>query len=362
MDLCHAPSPQIMHNLDPGTAVLYLIPTISIFLTMTIFLSFSFWRYRMKKEKARQSQRDYLDLDFAMERPRIGALSCQTHGHHWTDLMQSFSASQIRNIIMREFNADRRKQFGWSCCFLIFYTLNFSKMQLFLTTYFFSHLLFSETLKEEYENSSGSEKNIFSLQVDPAQSGSSRKRRDGTSSKCYQESQGYLSQNQPSNSSSAQMNYSEHNATEKNRFENFYYDENFTVPNQKKKKSERKTRKKKRRKLLSFDSRREEKDDEFISQLKISNDRVNTPVSLSPVHCDKKQFIQKPLFTVDIGSISEEKRNEATCTYISEGVNPSYPLGPMDNNQCQFSNTWKTQRSYDNKDIQYEGVKIGRSC
>ncbi|XP_048772371.2 uncharacterized protein LOC125678172 isoform X2 [Ostrea edulis] len=315
-----------MHNLDPGTAVLYLIPTISIFLTMTIFLSFSFWRYRMKKEKARQSQRDYLDLDFAMERPRIGALSCQTHGHHWTDLMQSFSASQIRNIIMREFNADRRKQF--------------------------------ETLKEEYENSSGSEKNIFSLQVDPAQSGSSRKRRDGTSSKCYQESQGYLSQNQPSNSSSAQMNYSEHNATEKNRFENFYYDENFTVPNQKKKKSERKTRKKKRRKLLSFDSRREEKDDEFISQLKISNDRVNTPVSLSPVHCDKKQFIQKPLFTVDIGSISEEKRNEATCTYISEGVNPSYPLGPMDNNQCQFSNTWKTQRSYDNKDIQYEGVKI----
>lgn len=117
-----------MHNLDPGTAVLYLIPTISIFLTMTIFLSFSFWRYRMKKEKARQSQRDYLDLDFAMERPRIGALSCQTHGHHWTDLMQSFSASQIRNIIMREFNADRRKQFGWSSCFLIFYTLNFSKM------------------------------------------------------------------------------------------------------------------------------------------------------------------------------------------------------------------------------------------
>jgi hypothetical protein len=198
-------------------------------------------------------------------------------------------------------------------------------------------LLFSETLKEEYDRSStGSEKSTLSLQADSAQCGPSRKRKEDTSYKSCHECQGQHYQVQSPNSSSVQMNYREHNATETNQFENRYYDESFTVPYQKKKKSERKTRKKKRRKLLSFDTRKEDKDDENISQLKISNDTVKTVVSLSPVHCDRNQVMKNPLFTVNIGSSSEEKKNDAS--YISEGINPSFTLGPMDDYQYSFSN------------------------
>lgn len=96
-------------DLQPGKAFLYWIPTLAIFLIMTIFLILSFLRYRLKKERGRQCQRDYLELAFATKRPRIGALSCHTHGHHWTELMQSFSVNQIRNI-MREYHADRSLQ------------------------------------------------------------------------------------------------------------------------------------------------------------------------------------------------------------------------------------------------------------
>lgn len=101
----------MMHDLQPGKAFLYWIPTLAIFLIMTIFLSLSFLRYRLKKERGRQCQRDYLELDFSTKRPRIGALSCHTHGHHWTDLMQSFSVNQIRNM-MREYQVDPQQHFG----------------------------------------------------------------------------------------------------------------------------------------------------------------------------------------------------------------------------------------------------------
>lgn len=101
----------VMHNLDLGTAFLYWIPAVSILLIMTVFLSLSFLRYRWKKERGRQSQRDYLELDLSTRRPRIGALSCHTHEQHWTELMQSFPVNQMRNML-REYHFEYQHQFG----------------------------------------------------------------------------------------------------------------------------------------------------------------------------------------------------------------------------------------------------------
>ncbi|XP_061164913.1 uncharacterized protein LOC133173856 [Saccostrea echinata] len=317
-----------MHKLDPETAFLYWIPTISIFLIMTIFLGASFWRYRRKKERSRQSQRDYLDLAFSIKRPRIGALSCHTHGNQWTELMQSFSTSQIKSI-MREFQMDQPHQF--------------------------------ETVAEESKSHSlGSETDPYRSpaeydQVLPEPVINRGGTRQGKST--FKDAK--PAQYQSINVSSLQFKDCEQTVKDKVEIGNLYYEDNYSVPFDKKKKIEKKLKKNKRkRRFLSFATRRDENDDDILDELQIASNKFRTPASLSPVCCDTKQLTKNSPFTVEIASISEDTPEKEID--FSQGAYPSYPIGTLDSEQPSnkhYNDIRKSHEKRDTYDFQPKKVK-----
>lgn len=293
----------MMHDLQPGKAFLYWIPTLAIFLIMTIFLSLSFLRYRLKKERGRQCQRDYLELAFATKRPRIGALSCHTHGHHWTELMQSFSVNQIRNI-MREYHADHQQHF--------------------------------ETVEEESDrNSAGYENDVFyspaKYDIPPAHLDNDRYYDQLSKNLQKDKSQHYMGHNEISSSEEIAK---ENNPTQGNP----YYDQSFSVANEKPRTSEKRHKKHKKKKILSFDTRRDKENDAGLKELKIPNSTIRSPLSLSPVHFNTNQGKGNPAFTVDIDCLSDSKPHEGTL--ITHGINPSHSAGKIDNQNLPSANQY----------------------
>lgn len=285
----------MMHDLQPGKAFLYWIPTLAIFLIMTIFLSLSFLRYRLKKERGRQCQRDYLELDFSTKRPRIGALSCHTHGHHWTELMQSFSVNQIRNM-MREYQVDPQQHF--------------------------------ETVDEESDkNSAGYENDVFSS---PAKYDNPPSHLDND--KYYDQLSMNLQKDKPhyymghSVISSSEEIVKENNPTQGN----LYYDQSFSVANENPKTSGKRHRKHKKKKILSFDTRRNKENNAGLNELKIPNSTIRSPLSLSPVHFNTNQGTGNTAYTVDINCLSDNSKPKEG-TLITHGINPSNSAGQIDN-------------------------------
>lgn len=284
----------MMHDLQPGKAFLYWIPTLAIFLIMTIFLSLSFLRYRLKKERGRQCQRDYLELAFATKRPRIGALSCHTHGHHWTELMQSFSVNQIRNM-MREYQVDPQQHF--------------------------------ETVEEESDkNSAVYENDVFSspakYDVPPSHLDNGKYYDQLSKNLQKDKPQYYMGQTVISSSEEIEK---ENNTAQGNP----YYDQSFSVANEKPKTSEKRHKKHKKKKILSFDTRRDKEKNAGLNELKIPNSTIRSPLSLSPVHFNTNQGTGNTAFTVDINCLSDSKPKEGTL--ITHGINPSNSGGQIDN-------------------------------
>lgn len=324
----------MMHDLQPGKAFLYWIPTLAIFLIMTIFLILSFLRYRLKKERGRQCQRDYLELAFATKRPRIGALSCHTHGHHWTELMQSFSVNQIRNI-MREYHADHQQHFGKT------YAISSKRKLVFLNKFsvdfdILKEFYILETVEEESDrNSAGYENDVF---YSPAKYDIPPAHLDND--KYYDQLSKNLQKDKPQHyMGHSEISSSEEIAKENNPTQgNPYYDQSFSVANEKPRTSEKRHKKHKKKKILSFDTRRDKENDAGLKELKIPNSTIRSPLSLSPVHFNTNQGKGNPAFTVDIDCLSDSKPHEGTL--ITHGINPSHSAGKIDNQNLPSANQY----------------------
>ncbi|CAC5380373.1 unnamed protein product [Mytilus coruscus] len=87
-----------MHDLAPDKALLYWIPSGLVAIGMFITLLCSFWKFHKRKVFIRQLQKEYMEVNLAIKRPRIGAIRCNTHGAKWEDLMASLSSSGFPNI------------------------------------------------------------------------------------------------------------------------------------------------------------------------------------------------------------------------------------------------------------------------
>ncbi|XP_071155939.1 uncharacterized protein [Mytilus edulis] len=87
-----------MHDLPPDKALLYWIPSGLVAIGMLITLLCSFWKFHKRKLFIRQLQQEYMEVNLAIKRPRIGAIRCNTHGARWEDLMASLSSSNFPNI------------------------------------------------------------------------------------------------------------------------------------------------------------------------------------------------------------------------------------------------------------------------
>lgn len=87
-----------MHDLPPDKALLYWIPSGLVAIGMLITLLCSFWKFHKRKLFMRQLQQEYMEVNLAIKRPRIGAIRCNTHGARWEDLMASLSSSNFPNI------------------------------------------------------------------------------------------------------------------------------------------------------------------------------------------------------------------------------------------------------------------------
>lgn len=126
---------------------------------------------------------------------------------------------------------------------------------------------------------------------------------------------------------------------------NPYYDQSFSVANEKPKTSEKRHKKHKKKKILSFDTRRNKENIACLDELKIPNTTIRSPLSLSPVHFNTNQGTGKTAFTVDINCLSDSKPKEGTL--ISLGINPSYSVAQIDNqilpsaNQCNYTDARK---------------------
>ena len=140
--------------------------------------------------------------------------------------------------------------------------------------------------------------------------------------------------------------------------ENPYYDQTFTVANERKMHDKRQ-KKHKKKKLLSFATSRDRKNKECLTELKIPNTSILSPVSLSPVHCNSMEVTTQPAFTVEINNL----KNTHTGPVVPHGVHPSHSIDNLDNQHFSVNNqrrggVWKT--SVDEVEIQSHRPKTGR--
>ena len=140
--------------------------------------------------------------------------------------------------------------------------------------------------------------------------------------------------------------------------ENPYYDQNFTVANERKMHDKRQ-KKHKKRKLLSFATSRDRKNKECLTELKIPSTSILSPVSLSPVHCNSMEGTTQPAFTVEINNL----KNTHTGPVVPHGVHPSHSIDNLDNQHFSVNNqsrggVWKT--TVDEVEIQSHRPKTGR--
>jgi hypothetical protein len=87
-----------MQSLPPEQAILYWIPSICVAIGMFITLLCSFWKFHKRKMVIRKLQMEYVEVNLAVKRPRIGAIRCNTHGAKWEDLMASLSSSGFLSL------------------------------------------------------------------------------------------------------------------------------------------------------------------------------------------------------------------------------------------------------------------------
>lgn len=193
-----------------------------------------------------------------------------------------------------------------------------------------------ETVEEESDrNSAGYENDVF---YSPAKYDIPSAHLDND--KYYDQLSKNLQKDKPQHHMGhSEISSSEEIAKENNPTQgNPYYDQSFSVANEKPRTSEKRHKKHKKKKILSFDTRRDKENDAGLKELKIPNSTIRSPLSLSPVHFNTNQGKGNPAFTVDIDCLSDRKPHEGTL--ITHGINPSHSAGKIDNQNLPSANQY----------------------